>query len=145
MSISSRFAVAVHILALLALENRPLTSKYISFSVNTNPVVIRRILGILGKAGLVETQRGVEGGSILAQAPETINLLEVFQLVEQGELFALHPNEPSHLCPCGRNIQPVLTKVFDRAESAMEAVLAETTIANVVQDIKAHLGESFQI
>ncbi|MBV9496028.1 MAG: Rrf2 family transcriptional regulator, partial [Acidobacteria bacterium] len=48
MTQSSRFATAVHILTLLAGENEePLTSDYIAGSVNTNPVVIRRLLGIL--------------------------------------------------------------------------------------------------
>jgi Iron-dependent Transcriptional regulator len=50
---SSRFSVAVHILTLLAHEQgRALTSEYIAGSVNTNPVVIRRMLGLLSKAAL---------------------------------------------------------------------------------------------
>ena len=139
MSINSRFAVAVHILALLALEDRPLSSKYIAGSVNTNPVVIRRILSTLSKAGLIETQLGVDGGSTLARPAEKISLLEVYNVSEQGHLFALHSNQPNPLCPCGRNIQPTLLGVFKKAEAALESTLAEATIAEVVQDIVAQL------
>jgi Rrf2 family protein len=137
---NSRFAVAIHILALLALEKKPLSSKYIASSVNTNPVVIRRILSLLSKAGLVNTQLGVEGGSSLARSPEEISLLEVYHLVEQGRLFALHHNQPNPLCPAGRTIQPVLTTLFEKAENAAAAVLADTTIAGVVQGMQAHLA-----
>lgn len=136
MAINSRFAVAVHILALLALENKPLSSKYIAGSVNTNPVVIRRILSMLSKAGLVETQLGVEGGSTLARSADKITLLEVYVVSEQGDLFTLHRNQPNQFCACGQNIQPVLSTVFKKAEAALEGILAETTIAEVAQDIE---------
>jgi len=141
MSINSRFAVTVHILALLALEGKPLSSKYIAGSVNTNPVVIRRMLGLLSKAGLVTTQLGVEGGSALARPPEQITLLQLYHLVEHGQLFSLHPNQPNSHCPCGRTIQPVLTSLFQKAEQAMAAVLADATIADVVQDIRVRLSD----
>jgi Rrf2 family protein len=141
MSINSRFTVTVHILALLALEQKPLSSKYIAASVNTNPVVIRRILGLLSRAGLVTTQLGVDGGSALARPPEQITLLQLYHLVEHGHLFSLHPNQPNTHCPCGRTIQPVLTGLFQKAEAAMAAVLGETTLADVVQDIRVRLSD----
>lgn len=139
MSINSRFTVAVHILALLALNGKPLSSKYIAGSVNTNPVVIRRIISLLSKAGLVETQLGVEGGSTLSRPADKITLREVYTISEQGELFALHHNQPNQLCPCGRNIKPILSTVFKKAEAALEGILAETTIADVVSDIEAQI------
>lgn len=135
MSNNSRFTMAIHVLALLALEDRSLTSKYIAGSVNTNPVVVRRVLGLLHEAGLVITQLGAEGGAALARRPETIDLLTIYRATEPAGLFGLHPNDPNPLCPCGRTIQPILHTVFDRAQSAMEQVLAETTLADITQEI----------
>ncbi|OQC68483.1 MAG: putative HTH-type transcriptional regulator YwnA [Verrucomicrobia bacterium ADurb.Bin006] len=52
--INSRFTVAIHVLCLLAhSQGQALTSEYIAGSVNTNPVVIRRLLAALRRAGLV--------------------------------------------------------------------------------------------
>ena len=66
MKISSRFTMAVHILALLALEKNTLcTSEWIAKSVNTNPVVVRRIIGKLKKAGLVNVRPGTGGAYLL--------------------------------------------------------------------------------
>ena len=137
MSHSSRFTVAVHVLGMLALGGSvPKTSETIARSVNTNPVVIRRILGILGKAGLVETHPGAGGGSILAHPPQKISLLEGYRLMENRELFPLHNQPPSDDCLCGRHIQVVLLEVFSRASRAMEEVLAETTVADIAHQIE---------
>ncbi len=140
---NSRFTVAVHILALLAAnQNSLLSSKYISNSVNTNPVVIRRILSVLAKAELVITQLGVDGGAKLGRTPEEISLLDVYQVIGQGDLFALHHNQPSAQCPCGRTIQPILKNVFQEAQTAMESILSKTSIADIVQKMEIHLDTS---
>ena len=74
---SSRFAVALHVLTLLETEGgRPVTSDYIAASVNTNPVIIRRSLGDLRRAALVEIRHGAGAGWSLARDPEDISLLE---------------------------------------------------------------------
>ncbi len=137
---SSRFPVAVHILALLAMQKRSLSSTAIAASVNTNPVVIRRILGSLAQAGLVLTQLGSEGGATLARPAEQINLLEVQHATEKDDLFTLNTGQASLFCPCGKNIQPVLANVYAHMEAAVEEVLAHTTIAQVVQDIEVRIN-----
>jgi Rrf2 family protein len=135
MRINSRFTVATHILTLLALQQQALSSAAIAGSVNTNPVVIRRILGDLSKAGLVVTQQGTEGGTTLARPGDTITLLDIYRATEEAGLFALHHSAPNPLCPCGRNIQPLLGPVFTQAEAALEGVLAQTTVAELAQSI----------
>jgi Rrf2 family protein len=138
MSISSRFAVAVHTLTLLALDGHsPVTSDYIASSVNTNPVVIRRLFGRLSQAGLVSSQPGAGGGAMLTRRPEEITLLDVFRAVESAELFSLHHHRPDPECRCGRYIQPVIGKVFLQVESAMERELAGLTVAQVLHEVQA--------
>jgi DNA-binding IscR family transcriptional regulator len=146
MHTSRRFTVAVHILALLALYQQrygkdSLTSRTIAGSVNTNPVVIRRALGLLARAGLVTTHQGAEGGASLAQRPEDIRLLDVYRVTVDGPLFPLHSNAPSSLCPCGRHIQPVLLTQFGEVEAALEAALAGRTVADVVVGLDLRLNQ----
>ena len=137
MSNSSRFTVATHVLGLLALlRDGPVTSEYIARSVNTNPVVIRRILGVLGRAGLVETHPGAGGGSTLAVDPSRITLLQVYRLLEGGGIFPMHTQAPSDDCVCGRHIQTVLSDIFSKAQNAMEAVLAGVTVESIAREIE---------
>lgn len=141
MAKNCRFAVAVHIAAVLALHpDEPATSEWIAGSVNTNPVVIRRLLSALAKAGLVRSLRGSAGGSVLARRPDDITLLDIARAVEEDEAPALHNQPPNPACPVGRTIQPVLVRVLDRAEAAREAVLATTLLSEVVAQIRAAAG-----
>jgi Rrf2 family protein len=140
--ISSRVAVAVHVLAYMAWKrSEAVTSERIAASVNTNPVVVRRIVGALRNAGMVTVQPGVGGGATLARAPEEITLLDVYRAVEDGEeLFSLHPSEPSRSCNVGGNIRDVLRPIFCTAHRAMESVLAGVTIADVGRQVLAMAG-----
>ena len=64
MAANSQFSMAIHILALLAgAGEENVKSKLIARSVNTNAVVIRRILSHLNHAGLVVSQTGASGGT----------------------------------------------------------------------------------
>jgi DNA-binding IscR family transcriptional regulator len=130
MKISSRFTVAVHILSLISIDKNNLcTSEWIASSVNTNPVVIRRIIGMLKKSGLVTVTSGT-GGASLNKSLEEITLLDVYQavdVVDKGELFQFQES-PNPDCPIGANIQGVLELILLRAQDAMEKVLDDVKI-----------------
>jgi len=138
MGISSRFAVAVHVLTLLeASGGEPVTSSRIAVSANTNPVVIRRLLCMLSRAGLTASRLGAGGGSLLARPASEITLLDVYRAVEAGDLFAMHSERPDPRCPIGCHIQKALGAATGAAERALEGVLAERTIADVLAEVEA--------
>jgi Rrf2 family protein len=133
---SSRFAIAVHVLTLLARYSGQLVkSEALAQSVNTNPVVIRRLLCSLAQAGLVSSQTGAMGGTWLARPAEQILLAEVYRAVEAGPLFALHRQQPNQQCVVGRHIEEVLTDIQQDAEDAVMRVLGNTTVADVAQSV----------
>ena len=143
MSTNSRFAVAVHVLTLMAWSGEePLKSDQVADSVNTNPVVIRRMLLELAEAGLVVSQTGSLGGSRLAGDPAKTTLLDVYQALECRGVFSLHRQPPSRECPVGVNIETVLGDVLTEVDSAVEAVLAKITISDVVQRLKPCVGSA---
>jgi Rrf2 family protein len=131
---NSQFAIAIHILTLLAQgDDEPVTSQRIAGSVNTNPVFIRRILGLLSRTGLVTSQPGVGGGWRLLRDPASITLLEVYRAIDEDPLLSMHHSQPNPECLIGRNIQRTLTIYFGEAERAFEQVLAGQTIAQVLK------------
>ena len=137
MSTNSRFAVAVHVLSLMAWsDEEPLKSEQVAESVNTNPVVIRRMLRELADAGLVVSQTGSLGGSRLANDPAKTTLLDVYQALECAGVFSMHRTPPSRDCPVGVNIETVLGDVFLEVDSAVEQVLGTITINDVVQRLQ---------
>lgn len=137
MQISSRFTLAVHILACIAvLKEMKVTSNLLAGSTNTNPVIVRKILGQLKNAGLVEVARGT-GGASLAKPTNEISFFDVYkavECVERGELFHFHEN-PNGQCPIGHNIHAVLDDKLDEVQKAMEQKLASISMADVQREI----------
>jgi Rrf2 family protein len=130
--------MAVHVLAVLAYkEGDRVTSKLLAGSVNTNPVIVRRLLLSLQKAKLVETCKGAGAGSRLSRSPRRINLAEIYRSVEDAESFARPARKPNAACPVGHCIIETLSKLFASAQNAMERDLAKTTLADVIATVKA--------
>ena len=130
--------MAVHVMAVLAYkEGDPVTSGLLAGSVNTNPVIIRRLLLALQRAKLVETRKGAGAGSRLSRSPGRINLADIYRAVEEAEPFATPSRKPNAACPVGNCIRKTLKRVFTSAEAAMERDLENTTLAGVIETVKA--------
>lgn len=138
MNNDTRLAVGAHILVALSFtKDEYQTSELLARSVNTNAVVIRRLLGQLKKAGLVDVRLGV-GGAMLSLAPEKITLLDVYKAVVPKPTacpFYLHQN-PSAKCVIGKNIHDSLEIPFAKVNQAMRDSLATTTIADIARFIQ---------
>ena len=135
--------MAVHVLTVLAYKGGgPLTSSFLASSVNTNPVVIRRLLLALQRAKIVETRKGAGSGSRLNRAPEQIDLAEVLRAVDEDQPFTMPRGKPNKACPVGQCIQTALQKVFASAEGALERELGQTTLGDILEMVKASCGKA---
>ena len=137
--VATRFAVAIHILLLLACRQRcgPATSHLIAESVNTNPVVVRRITGQLARAGIVRVRRG-PGGAELMRPPETITLCDIWLAMNPGKpgpILPLHAF-PNRECPIGRDVHHVLGQAFASVEHAMRQAMQGTTLATLITSMQ---------
>jgi len=139
MSSNSRFAVATHVLTSLALAERAgggrLTSEELAASINTSPVVVRRIIGRLRAAGLVVAQTGRGGGAALARPPAKITLRDVYRAVDEPGLFAMNPKAPNPSCDVSCRMKDVLGPVFADAERAVEARLGKIRLTALVDAV----------
>ncbi|RYG70994.1 Rrf2 family transcriptional regulator [bacterium] len=138
MATNCRFAFGVHVMSVLALNpEENYSSDTLGHTVNTNPVVIRRLLLDLKEAGLVETQRGPGGGAKLARAADEINLAQIYRAASgEVEPFGEHPHQPAQCCQVGREIKHVLERVSESARRAVEAEFEAVTLADVLSEIK---------
>ena len=135
--VNSRFSVAIHILSLIATtsDKSLLTSDFIAGSVNTNPVVVRRMIGVLKKAGLLSSHSGVAGYEILVE-PKKLTLLAIYQAIDGPEqLFAIH-DEPNPACAVGREIQHTLEDVYTSIWQAMKEQLQAQTLRDVLDQLR---------
>lgn len=136
MTSNTRFAASVHVLAYLAFKaGGQVTSTEIAASVNTNPVVVRRLLSALVKSRLVVAHKGAGGGFSLASSPANITLLDVYRAVEPQPDHGLDRFAPNDRCPVGSRIETILRTAFFKAQTSMESELARISIADVNQQL----------
>jgi Rrf2 family protein len=142
MPLSTRFAVAIHTAGMIAVlgEREPVTSEAVAKSVDTNPVVVRRVIAMLARRGLVCVRKGQHGGATLARPPESIRLDEIYRAVEPDPLFAVPLQGAHNECPVARCVGAVLERFFHRAETGMLATLHGMTLADVVESVKERAG-----
>ena len=134
MQISSRFTIALHIFACVDTfkDDYKVTSDFLATSINTNPVIIRKILTRLKNAGLINVARGT-GGIELTRALAEITFFDVYEAidpVEGGELFRFH-EAPNPDCPVGRNIHALLDEKLKNIQNAMETEMKKYTLLDL--------------
>ena len=144
MQITSRFTVALHIFACVDVfkDDYKVTSDFLASSINTNPVIIRKILSQLKGAGLITVARGT-GGITVNKPLERITFFDVYQAiepVENGSLFHFH-DAPNPDCPVGRNIHALLDDKLKAIQDAMEDEMRKYTLADLRTGMKELLAE----
>ena len=144
MQISSRFTIALHIFTCVDVfkDEYKVTSDFLAGSINTNPVVIRKILTQLKNAGLITVARGT-GGVTPTRPLSDITFYDVYQAiepVENGDLFHFH-EAPNPECPVGRNIHGLLDGKLKAIQSAMEDEMKKYTIEDLREGIQELLEE----
>lgn len=135
--VNSRFSVAIHILSLIATtsDKSLLSSDFIAGSVNTNPVVVRRMIGVLKKAGLLSSHSGMAGYELLVE-PKDLTLLAIYQAIDgPKQLFAIH-DEPNPACAVGKKIQHTLEGVYTSVWLAIKEQLQAQTLQGVLDQLR---------
>ena len=130
---NTKLATAVQILAVVAYRGAGgTTAEVVSRSLQTNPVVVRRLLKSMQAHGLVDVRPGKTGGVQLAEAPGAITLDRIYRAVEaQTAVFALRPaSNPRCVMDC--HLKTVLPAIFDESEAVLMATLARTTLAGLI-------------
>ena len=144
MQISSRFTIALHIFACVDTfkDDYKVTSDFLAASINTNPVIVRKILSQLKNAGLINVARGT-GGITFTRPPADITFLDVYEAIEpieNGDLFHFH-EAPNPACPVGRNIHGLLDGKLLAIQSAMETEMKKYTIADIHNGLQELLAK----
>ncbi len=123
--------MAAHALAVLAQSREGYPSAYVASSVNTHAVFLRRILGDLVAARLVDAREGRTGGYRLARPADRITLADVYRAVEPGGPLAESPAEPNVRCPIGAGMRRAFAATAEAAEGGMLDALAQQTVADL--------------
>lgn len=137
--------MAAHLLGILAYAQREgqglLGSGELAKRMGASPVVLRRTLTKLQKAGLVETKRGAGGGSSLAQPAAQITLKDAYLALGETRGVIGRMNAPTgDHCGISPVLSVILERHFESAEEALLSRLEQASIESIFGEVQAQLG-----
>ena len=130
---NTRFATAIHIMTLLAKDPQEwLTSDWLAGSINVNPVIVRKELGNLKKAGLVESRQGKDGGVRIGKNADEINVAEIYQAIKNSEVLGKKNLNPNPLCNVGKDINKNLNVLFSETDDLVDQFLKDKKLSDFI-------------
>lgn len=130
----SRLSSVLHALLHMAEQDGPMTSEALGLCLGTNPVVVRRTMGLLRKAGLVTAERGHSGGWRISADLETVSLRRLHEALGEPAIFAIGNRNETPECLVEQSVNAALKGAFAEAEALLMARFAEVTLADLARD-----------
>lgn len=115
---------------LSAQDGEPRTAKEIAAVTSVPQGYLSKVLQTLVKAGLVSSQRGLNGGYLILKKPTEISVLEVINVIDPFQRITTCPLGKEH---SGKELCPLHAKL-DAAVAEIEAVFAETMVSELHAD-----------
>jgi Rrf2 family protein len=134
--VNQQFTFTVHIMTALAFSPEDVIgSQKLAASVNTNPVVVRRLLLALRRAGLIETFTGKRGGARLRKKPNRISLVDIYDAVERRPVISVNKRRALRQCDVSCNMKSIMSCVAESTEQAVRKHLRGITLAQLVRKV----------
>lgn len=114
-----RLARMLHVLTHIHGRKGTTSSEEIAVMLNTNPVLVRRMMAGLRTAGYVRSTAGRNGGWVLAVDPADITVLNVYQALEEPVIFAIGANVDHPGCRQEQAINGALEVAMAQAAGAL--------------------------
>lgn len=132
----TRLSRMLHVLIHMARHEQPATSETLAQMLGTNPVVVRRTMGLLRKQGYVQSEKGHRGGWTLARPLEQITLLDIHEALGASTLFAIGLATDHPQCLVEQAVNAALTDAFDAAQALLLERLGSVTLAQLADDFE---------
>lgn len=129
---NSRASVALHALAHLVKRQAPVTSEELGKCLQTNPVVIRRVLGELKKKGIVDSEKGHGGGWIITKHPKQISFSEVFDALGEKLVPEAPKLDEDEQCLIMRTLALIMSDFLSDAEMLLDKRLKQISLYDIV-------------
>ncbi|MBZ9715440.1 Rrf2 family transcriptional regulator [Deinococcus multiflagellatus] len=137
----SRLSGVLHILLHMAQHQGPLTSEMLAKAMDTNPVVVRRIMGRLRDKGYVRSEKGHGGGWTLGCDLTAVTLRDIYTALGCPSLLAIGNRTEAPGCLVEQAVNAALNQAFRDAEALLLARLGEVTLATLSADLHHHAAD----
>ena len=136
----SRLSGILHVLLHMAEHEGPVTSEVLAKAMQTNPVVIRRIMAGLREQGYVRSGKGHGGGWTLACDLAAITLRDIYDAIGSPSLLAIGNRMEAPGCLVEQAVNTALDRAYSDAEALLLSRLNDVTLAALSADFHARLA-----
>ncbi|AKM07816.1 Rrf2 family transcriptional regulator [Pelagerythrobacter marensis] len=136
MSRDTRMARTLHVLIHLDRHVKRATSDDIARMLNTNPVVVRRMMAGLRDRGIVASEKGHGGGWELKRALGSITLLDVYRAIGEPTLFNIGPNAERPDCLVEQAVDARMAETLGEAEALLRDRFESIAVADLAHDFE---------
>jgi DNA-binding IscR family transcriptional regulator len=136
----SRLSGVLHVLLHMADQPGPVTSEALAKAMDTNPVVIRRIMAGLRERGYIQSARGHGGGWTLSCDLSHVTLRDIYSALGCSSLLAIGHRTEAPGCLVEQAVNSALDQAFRDAEALLLARLGEVTLAALGADVHHRLA-----
>lgn len=136
---NSQLSGVLHVLLHMAERAEPLTSTALAKAMNTNPVVVRRILASLRDRGYVASEKGHGGGWTLACDLSRVTLRDIYSALGCPPLLAMSNRTESPGCLVEQAVNTALDQAFGDAEALLLTRLGEVTLRELHHEVRGRL------
>ena len=145
MRTDSKLSRMLHVLLHMARNNKTYTSDEIAQMLSTNPVVIRRTMAGLKKAGFIHSEKGPKGGWSLVEDLSKITLFDIYNAVGEPTIFAMGNERANPDCAVERVVNAALDNAMNQAQTILLTQLKATTLADLALEFdQIYTQESFK-
>ncbi|NTF40469.1 transcriptional regulator [Rhizobium sp. AC27/96] len=130
----SRLSSVLHALLHMAEQGGPVTSETLAQCMNTNPVVVRRTMGLLREVGIVHSAKGHTGGWTIASDLGTVTLRQLHEALGEPAVFAIGNRNETPECLVEQAVNSVLDDAFAEAEALLLKRFETVTLADLAAD-----------
>lgn len=127
----SRLSSVLHALLHMADHPGPMTSETLAQCLGTNPVVVRRTMGLLREAGLVGSDRGHAGGWRIVADLNRVTLRQLHEALGEPAIFAIGNRNERPECLVEQTVNAALDGAFAEAEALLLSRFERVTLADL--------------
>jgi len=137
----SKLSSVLHVLLHLAHSDHPMTSEQMAGFLDTNPVLVRRVLAGLRERGYISSNRGHGGGWSITCDLAQVTLRDIYDAVGAPPFFAMGNRSEQTSCLVEQVVNASLQDAFEEAEALLMRRLGHVSLA----DLSAEFNQRYEV
>ncbi len=120
-------------LVIIARENKPLGTEYLSKRLDISRSFLAKILQSLAKQNILKSYKGATGGFMLARPPEELSIKEITTAAEGRNVSIFDCSSDQACCPTNKGEFCTLWPFLNKLQLKVDDFLGDLTLKDIME------------